>query len=103
VLAVGADAGERVQRLLRQLAVEAPDVLTAAAWNFVSALKRETTDIPIVMLATWEPQRLGFITSLARPEGNVTGVAWFDLLSKRMLAPPPAPASHKRERGLPSP
>src|SRR5262252_6776476 len=75
---------DQVQGLAREVVSRRPDVLTAAAWNFVSALKRETTDIPIIMLATWEPQRLGFITSLARPAGNVTGVAWFDLLSKRM-------------------
>jgi len=36
------------------------------------------------MLYAWEPVRLGLITSLARPEGNVTGVAWFYLIPKQM-------------------
>jgi hypothetical protein len=53
-------------------------------FNFVSALQQETTTIPIVMLSGWEPVRLGFITSLAQPGGNITGVAWFDLLPKQM-------------------
>jgi putative ABC transport system substrate-binding protein len=53
-------------------------------FNFVSALQQETTTIPIVMLSGWEPVRLGFITSLAQPGGNITGIAWFGLLPKQM-------------------
>jgi putative ABC transport system substrate-binding protein len=50
------------------------------------ALKQETTQIPIVMLATPDPVRLGLITNIPRPDGNVTGVAWlgFDILPKRI-------------------
>src|SRR5262249_55494320 len=44
----------------------------------------ETTTIPIVMIVGFEPVRLGLITSLARPEGNITGVTWFTLLPKQM-------------------
>ena len=53
-------------------------------FQFVIALKRETTTIPIVMLGTWDPVRIGLITSLAQPEGNVTGVAYLGLLPKQM-------------------
>ena len=70
--------------LVRELVSRRPDVLMVSPPQFVDALKRETTTIPIVMLGTWEPVRLGFITSLARPGGNVTGVAWFGLLPKQM-------------------
>jgi putative ABC transport system substrate-binding protein len=75
---------DQVPALARELVSRRPDVLSAGPWPFVSALKQETTTIPIVMLYTWEPVRLGLITSLARPEGNVTGVAWFYLLPKQM-------------------
>jgi len=53
---------------------------------WVRALKHETTTIPIVMSSTPEPVRFGLVTNLARPEGNVTGVAWFgwDILPKRI-------------------
>jgi putative ABC transport system substrate-binding protein len=77
---------DQIPALARELVSRRPDVLMAepSSSSFVSALKQETTTIPIVMLGGWEPVRLGLITSLARPEGNVTGVAWFDLLSKQM-------------------
>ena len=75
---------DQVPALARELVSRRPDVLTASHYSFISALKQETTTIPIVMLSGWEPVRLGLITSLARPEGNVTGVAWFYLFPKQM-------------------
>src|SRR5262249_58059654 len=50
----------------------------------VIALKQQTITIPIVMVTGLEPEQLGLVASLARPEGNVTGVAWFYLLPKQM-------------------
>src|SRR5262245_45668403 len=38
-----------------ELVSRRPDVVMAVTANFILALKRETTTIPIVMLATWEP------------------------------------------------
>ena len=75
---------DELPALARQLVSRRPDVLTAVMANFVAALRQETTTIPIVMLATWEPERNGLITSLAQPEGNVTGVAWYDLGQKQI-------------------
>jgi putative tryptophan/tyrosine transport system substrate-binding protein len=75
---------DQISALARELVSRRPDVLATGPWSFISALKQETTTIPIVMLFTWEPARLGLITSLARPGGNVTGVAWFYLLPKQM-------------------
>jgi putative ABC transport system substrate-binding protein len=75
---------DQVPGLAHELVSRRPDVLVAGPWSFVSALKQETTTIPIVMLYTWEPVRLGLITSLALPGGNVTGVALFYLFPKQM-------------------
>jgi putative tryptophan/tyrosine transport system substrate-binding protein len=75
---------DQLAALARELVSRRPDVLITLPWTHVSALKQETTTIPIVMLAAWEPVRLGLIASLARPEGNVTGVAWLGLLPKQM-------------------
>jgi putative ABC transport system substrate-binding protein len=75
---------DQVPALARELVSRRPHVLIADPWNFISALKQETTTIPIVMLYGWEPVRLGLIASLAQPGGNVTGVASFNLLPKHM-------------------
>jgi putative tryptophan/tyrosine transport system substrate-binding protein len=75
---------DQLPTLASGLVSRRPDVLIAGQWALVIALKQATTTIPTVMLGTWEPVRLGLITSLARPEGNVTGVAWLGLLPKQM-------------------
>jgi len=75
---------DQVPALARELVSRRPDVLAAGFWHFVSALKQETTTIPIVMLYGWEPVRTGLITSFAQPGGNVTGVAWLNLFPKQM-------------------
>ena len=75
---------DQVPALARELVSRRPDVLIASPYHFVSALKQETATIPIAMIGTWEPVRLGLITNFARPEGNVTGVVWFGLIPKQM-------------------
>jgi putative ABC transport system substrate-binding protein len=68
---------DQLEALARELVSRRPDVLVANPSNLVRALKKETTTIPIVMLAPADPLQNGLITSLARPEGNVTGVGFF--------------------------
>ena len=51
------------------------DVIAAATALPVAAAERTTT-IPIVMLAVADPVGRGLVTSLSRPGGNVTGVAY---------------------------
>jgi putative ABC transport system substrate-binding protein len=50
------------------------------------ALKRQTTTIPIILAPIADPLALGLARSLARPEGNVTGVTMYgsELAHKRM-------------------
>jgi putative ABC transport system substrate-binding protein len=77
---------DQLPTLARELVSRRPDVIIAYPTSFIKALKQETTTIPIVMFATPDPIGLNVITNLARPEGNVTGTAWFgfDILPKRL-------------------
>ena len=51
----------------------APDVILANSSPVVAALKRQTKTIPIVFAQVVDPVSSGFVDSLARPGGNITG------------------------------
>jgi len=51
------------------------DVIVAWATPSVVAARRATSTIPIVMVSIGDPLGSGFVASLARPGGNITGVS----------------------------
>jgi len=62
------------------------DVIVAWATPATNAARRATSAIPIVMVGVGDPVGSGFIASLARPGGNITGLSAVavDLSSKLM-------------------
>jgi putative tryptophan/tyrosine transport system substrate-binding protein len=69
----GAGDPPLMQALAKELVALKPDVLVASTTPVAMALARETGTIPIVFVIVSDPIGSGFIESLARPGGNMTG------------------------------
>jgi len=69
---------DQAARNAKELVDLNPDVIIVASSPGVVALLRETRTIPIVFLQVGVPVEQGFIASLARPGGNVTGFTNFE-------------------------
>jgi putative ABC transport system substrate-binding protein len=68
----------RAEALAKELVALKPDVLLARSTPTTAALKRETATIPIVFVNITEPVEQGFVQTLARPGGNITGFTNFE-------------------------
>ena len=77
---------ERLPELAADLVCLKVDVIVVTGGNPALAAKKATTTIPIVMTGIVNPVVLGLVASLARPGGNVTGLANLstELNSKRL-------------------
>jgi putative ABC transport system substrate-binding protein len=65
---------DRLSGYARELADLRVNVILAVGPAAIKAAKDATTTIPIVLFTNGDPVAAGFVTNLARPEGNVTGV-----------------------------
>jgi putative ABC transport system substrate-binding protein len=74
----GGDEADRYQRFAKELVEAAPDVIVAGASSSVAALQGITHNVPVVFAGVIDPVGAGFVKSLARPGGNVTGFTVFD-------------------------
>jgi putative tryptophan/tyrosine transport system substrate-binding protein len=68
---------DRVPSLALELVRSRPDVILTAANPIVAEVKKATQSIPIVMATGADPVESGLVASLARPGGNLTGLAGF--------------------------
>jgi len=64
---------ERMRVFAKELVALQPDVLLGHTTGVIAALKRETKTIPIVFVIVSDPVGSGFVESLPRPGGNITG------------------------------
>jgi putative ABC transport system substrate-binding protein len=65
---------DRLPALATELVRRQVTVLVATSTPAVLAARIATTTIPIVFFVAADPVQLGLVTSLSRPEGNLTGV-----------------------------
>ena len=105
----GAGDAERIRRYAAELVALAPDVILAAGGATVGPLFQATRTVPIVFTLTPDPVGAGFVDSLARPGGNVTGftnfefgigVKWLELLKE--IAPRVTRAAVLRDPTIPA-
>jgi putative tryptophan/tyrosine transport system substrate-binding protein len=76
----------RLPALAAELIHQNVDVIVAVSPPAIRAAKDATRTIPIVMITADDPVRSGYVASLARPGGNITGVTFLavDLFAKQM-------------------
>ena len=81
-----AKGATRLAELAAELVGLKVDVVVVSATSTALAAKKATSTIPIVMTTSVDPVGVGLIASLARPGGNITGLAGFsdDLAGKRL-------------------
>jgi putative ABC transport system substrate-binding protein len=65
----------RLPDLAAELVRGKVDIILASFTPAVTAARRATSDIPIVMAPAGDPVASGLVSSLARPGGNITGVS----------------------------
>ena len=64
---------DRIRLYAAELAGMQPDVIWTVGGLSLLALKRATNIIPIVVSSVYDPIGSGFVASLTRPDGNITG------------------------------
>jgi putative ABC transport system substrate-binding protein len=71
-------SSDRYLPLAQELIALRPDVIVTTGTPITATLHRETRAIPIVFTSVSDPIGAGFVTSLARPGGNITGVLLYE-------------------------
>ena len=78
---------DRLAAVAKELADLSVDIVVTSGSAATLAAKQTTTTIPIVMIAVGDPVRAGFVQSLARPGGNITGNKFVETPIEEAYAP----------------
>jgi putative ABC transport system substrate-binding protein len=69
---------ERIRTYAAELVGLRPDVILAEGSRVLGILWQQTRTVPIVFVNAFDPVDLGFVASLAKPGGNITGFTQFE-------------------------
>src|SRR5262245_20825144 len=69
---------DRLRKYAAELVTLAPEVIVSNANPSTTALQQATRSVPIVFVNQVDPVGAGFVESLARPGGNITGFTNFE-------------------------
>src|SRR5499433_2494101 len=81
-----AEGRPRLLELANELVREKVEAIVASGGPAARSAKDATKTIPIVFAISGEPVEAGYVESIARPGGNMTGMSWlsFELVGKRL-------------------
>ena len=68
----------RLEAYAAELVALQPDVILITGGRVVPIMQKQTRTIPIVFVGVSDPFGRGLVTSLARPQGNLTGIAIYE-------------------------
>jgi putative ABC transport system substrate-binding protein len=81
----GAGKIDEIPSAAAEIVARKPDVIVTATSAGVAAFKKATSTIPIVFATAGSPVEQGFVASLGRPGGNITGVMVFAEMGSKMV------------------
>lgn len=70
----GNDKSERFQELAYAVVASKPELIVTATSVGTAAFRNATKSVPIIFATAFNPVEQGFVASLSRPGGNITGV-----------------------------
>ncbi len=68
----------QMRAVVAELVASAPDVIVAFGTSVLNAVREATNSIPVIFVGISDPEGLGIVANLARPGGNMTGLANFE-------------------------
>src|SRR5205814_6082521 len=68
----------QMRAVVAELVSSAPEVIVALGTSVLNAVRETTNSIPVVFVGISDPEGVGIVVNLARPGGNMTGLANFE-------------------------
>src|SRR5690349_11176254 len=68
----------KMRDLVAELVGSTPDVIVALGTSVLNAVRQATNSIPVIFVGISDPEGVGIVANLARPGGNMTGLANFE-------------------------
>ena len=83
----GAGNADYIRKFAAELVALAPDVILSTGSPSIAVLQQATRTVPVVFVTVVDPVSSGFVDSLARPGGNITGFTLYEYsISGKWLA-----------------
>ncbi len=67
-----------MRTVVPELVASAPDIIVAYGTSILNAVREATNSIPVIFVGISDPEGVGIVANLARPGGNMTGLANFE-------------------------